>query len=355
MPRATTLVVHGLARVLGINLHKTDREIPQDGPEGVSLLNHTGHGFIEGSPTSAEWLRDQVPSTDEAVRYAKSLLPCLSWVPHYNLQWLASDMVAGITIGAVVVPQGMAYAMLAKLEPQYGLYSSFMGVMLYWIFGTSKDISIGPVAVLSTLVGNVVHAVQESGADISSHAAASALSIVSGCIVLAIGLLRWGWIVDLISITCLSAFMTGSAITIAASQLPALLGVSGFSNRDSPYKVIINTVNHLPEAKIDAVLGLSALFILYFIRNSLTSAAARFPKRRRLIFFVNTMRTVAVILFYTLASYFVNKSRRDDPAFDILGHVPQGKKPVILASSFEERVSDLLMARQVFDMSVTPR
>ena len=345
MTRAATVVGHGLARFLGISLDKTDREINQDGPAYIS------HAFIEGPPTSAEWLREQVPSADEAAKYAKSLLPCLSWVHHYNLQWLASDMVAGITIGAVVVPQGMAYAMLAKLDPQYGLYSSFMGVMLYWIFGTSKDISIGPVAVLSTLVGNVVHAVQESGADISSHAAASALSVASGCIVLVIGLLRWGWIVDLISITCLSAFMTGSAIAIAASQLPALLGVTGFSNRDSPYKVIINTVQHLPEAKVDAALGLSALFILYFIRNTLTRAAARFPKRRRLIFFINTMRTVAVILLYTLASYLVNTNRRDDPVFDILGHVPQGKDPAIVASIWDKQ----LITFQAFDISAFPR
>ena len=319
-------VGHGLARVLAIKLENPDHGSTEESFREDSLLSTTGDAFIEGHPTSAEWLREQVPSRDEAVRYARALLPCLSWVRHYNLQWLASDIVAGVTIGAVVVPQGMAYAMLAKLDPQYGLYSSFVGVMLYWIFGTSKDISIGPVAVLSTLVGNVVNAVHESGRDISSHAIASALSIVSGCIVLVIGLLRWGWIVDLISITCLSAFMTGSAITIAASQLPALLGVGGFSNRDSPYKVIINTVKHLPEASVDAVLGLSALFILYAIRDGLTKAAVRFPKRRRFMFFMNTMRTVAVIVFYTLASCFINMNRRDDPAFDILGHVPRGKR-----------------------------
>lgn len=328
MSRTVTAVGNGMARLLGIDVDGSDSATTPESQRDEPLLTQTSEPFIEGQPTAAEWMREQVPSGEELSKYATSLLPCLSWVGHYNLQWLASDIVAGVTIGAVVVPQGMAYAMLAKLDPQYGLYSSFMGVMLYWIFGTSKDISIGPVAVLSTLVGNVVNAVHDSGRDISSHAIASALSIVSGCIVLAIGMLRWGWIVDLISITCLSAFMTGSAITIAASQLPSLLGVSGFSNRDSPYKVIINTCKHLPEASVDAIMGLSALVILYAIRNSLTKAAVRFSKQRRLIFFINTMRTVAVILFYTVISFVINRTRRDDPAFDILGHVPQGFRHV---------------------------
>jgi sodium-independent sulfate anion transporter 11 len=72
-----------------------------------------------------------------------SLYPFLTWISNYNLQWLFGDMVAGITVGAVVVPQGMAYAKLAELPVQFGLYSSFMGVLIYWFFATSKDITIG--------------------------------------------------------------------------------------------------------------------------------------------------------------------------------------------------------------------
>lgn len=330
MPEAAVSVGRILAKTLGINVEDSHHNVYHH-EENESLVPEATIPFIEDHPTTIEWLQEQVPSHDDIVNYTLSLFPFLSWIRHYNkMQWLASDMVAGVTIGCVVVPQGMAYALLAKLPPQYGLYSSFVGVMLYWIFGTSKDISIGPVAVLSTIVGNVVHAVHESGREILPHDIASALSIVSGCIVLAIGIFRCGWIVDLISITCLSAFMTGSAITIASSQLPALLGVSGFSNRDSPYKVIINTFKHLPEANYDAVMGLSALFILYFIRHTLTKAAEHFPKRRRLLFFINTMRTVAVIIFYTVASYVVNKNRQNSPAFDILGPVPQGFSDIVL-------------------------
>ncbi|KAG5946076.1 hypothetical protein E4U60_004558 [Claviceps pazoutovae] len=331
MSTSASRAVRGVATALGIKLGDSDEETADAVTRGESVLStQTKDSFVEDVPTTSEWLRDQVPTLQEAGAYAKSLFPFLSWMGHYNVQWFAGDVVAGITIGAVVVPQGMAYALLAKLEPQFGLYSSFMGVIIYWIFGTSKDISIGPVAVLSTVVGTVVEDVASSpdAKGIPAHVIASALSIVAGCIVLAIGLLRCGWIVDLISITSLSAFMTGSAITIAASQLPSLMGLTGFSNRDAAYRVVINTLKHLPETKLDAALGLTALFLLYLIRYVLTSAAERYHAYKRVIFFMNTMRTVFVILLFTMISWLANMHRRQDPLFRVLGAVPKGFRNV---------------------------
>lgn len=324
MPGAASAVGHGLAKVLGIKLEEQDREFEDAVTRGESVMSIQTETYVQGPPRSGEWVRDQFPSPAQLRRYAISLFPFTTWITHYNFQWLAGDVVAGITIGAVVVPQGMAYALLAKLEPQFGLYSSFVGVILYWIFGTSKDISIGPVAVLSTLVGNVVDEIQSAGHDIPANVIASTLSVLAGCIVLAIGLLRVGWIVDLISITSLSAFMTGSAITIAVSQLPALFGVTGFSNREAPYLVFINTLKHLPSTGLDAALGLTALFLLYLLRYTLTWAGDRFPKSKRILFFVNTMRSVLVILLYTMISWLVNMNRKDNTAFSVLGKVPKG-------------------------------
>ncbi|KAL4730023.1 hypothetical protein ACLX1H_002053 [Fusarium chlamydosporum] len=317
-----TKLGHGLAKILGIKLEEQNQN--QHVETHSVLPAQNGNSFYETEPTSAEWVKEQIPSKQDLITYGVSLFPFLNWISHYNLQWFAGDLVAGITIGAVVVPQGMAYAMLANLEPQFGLYSSFIGALIYWMFGTSKDISIGPVAVLSTVVGNVVQDIQNSGQDIPAHVIATALSISAGLIVLAIGLLRCGWIVDLISITSLSAFMTGSAITICVGQLPALLGLSGFSTRESPYKVFTNTVEHLGEAKCDAIIGLSALAVLYLFRQSFTAAAERYPKHKRILFFANTMRTVFVIVLCTVISWALNTHRREDPLFNILGAVPMG-------------------------------
>ncbi|RSL46261.1 hypothetical protein CEP54_013930 [Fusarium duplospermum] len=341
MPGRATSFGLGLANVLGIKLDDQKSDSQDEVTRGESILSiQSNTSFYEREPTSAEWLQEQIPSLDELAEYGTSLFPFLTWIGHYNLQWFAGDLVAGITIGAVVVPQGMAYAMLANLEPQFGLYSSFIGVLIYWIFGTSKDISIGPVAVLSTVVGNVIQDIQSSGHDIPAHVIASALSIVAGCVVLLIGLLRCGWIVDLISITSLSAFMTGSAITICVGQLPALLGLTGFSNRESPYQVLTNTLKHLVQARLDAVVGLSALTILYLIRMSFSAAAERFPKHKRVLFFANTMRTVFVILAYTIISWVLNMDRRDDPLFKILGTVPKGFQNVGVPKITSELISE---------------
>ena len=335
-------VGRSLAKLLGIKLDETPRRTfgnEQTRSESIPLVQTTD-SFFERTPTSMDWVREHTPTGERIWKYVLSLFPVLNWISHYNLDWLAGDLISGFTVGAILVPQGMAYAMLAKLQPQYGLYSSFMGVATYWIFGTSKDISIGPVAVLSTVVGNVVDDLTTSlDGDISPFYIASALSLVAGSIVLLIGLLRCGWIVDLISIPSLSAFMTGSAITIAVSQLPALLGVTGFSTRGAPYKIIINTFIHLPDIQLDAALGLSALFVLYFLRHTLTVAAEKYPQKKRMLFFANTMRSVFVILVYTLISFFVNMRRRDDPAFRILGNVPSGEF-VAKQQRLPERLTD---------------
>jgi sodium-independent sulfate anion transporter 11 len=297
--------------------------------------------FVEDPPTVSQWLRDQVPSRGEASGYFASLFPFLSWAGHYNPQWAAGDLVAGVTIGIVVVPQGMAYALLANLEPQYGLYSSFVGVMIYWIFGTSKDISIGPVAVLSTVVGNAIDSVRATGSQLPSHVIASVLSLVAGCVVLTLGLFRFGFLVDIISITSLSAFMTGSAITIAVGQLPSLLGLDGVSSRDSPYTVLLSTISHISEAGPDAFVGLSALALLYLIKHGLSLAAERLPKMKRLIFFISTMRTVLIIILYTFLSWVVNCNRVQDPAFGVLGPVPRGL-PHVMVPKFDGAITSEL-------------
>ena len=241
---------------------------------------------------------------------------------------------SGITIGAVVVPQSMAYANLAELPVQYGLYSSFMGVLLYWFFATSKDITIGPVAVMSTLVGNVVIKARETNPDLNPEDIAIALAVIVGGITAGLGLLRLGFIVDLISLPAISAFMTGSAITIAVGQVSALMGIklTSGNTRDEPYKVIIHTLGGLPSTNLNAAIGLTALLMLYGIRSTFNYLARNQPHRRKLWFFMNTLRTAFVILLYTLISYLVHRnlpnrsknSAKNLTKFSVLGPVPRG-------------------------------
>ncbi|PGH18638.1 hypothetical protein AJ79_00417 [Helicocarpus griseus UAMH5409] len=329
MPRTdgktSTKVGNVIAKGLGIKKDYRDPVGADPVTRGESAFSvGTADTYVEEEPSSAEWLRDLVPTSHEVVQYFINLFPFLRWITRYNLQWLIGDLVAGITVGAVVVPQSMAYAKLAELEPQFGLYSSFMGVLIYWFFATSKDITIGPVAVMSVLVGHVVIKVRESNPEIPEHYIASALAIICGGIITFIGLIRCGWIVDFIPLTAITAFMTGSAISIAAGQVPSMMGITGFDTRGATYMVIINTLKHLPDTKIDAAMGLTALFLLYLIRSLCNYGARKYPAKQKIFFFLATLRTAFVILLYVMISWLVNMNRREDPLFKILGTVPRG-------------------------------
>ncbi|KAK2733966.1 Sulfate permease 2 [Myotisia sp. PD_48] len=314
-----------VSKVLGIKRDYRDPLASDPVTRGESTFSAgTADTYVEMEPTTAEFLTEMVPSGEQVLTYLINLLPFLRWIGRYNLQWFLGDLVAGLTVGVVVVPQGMAYAKLAELPVQFGLYSSFMGVLIYWFFATSKDITIGPVAVMSTLVGQIVLKVQDQYDDLEPHVVASALAIVCGGIITFIGLIRCGWIVDFIPLTAISAFMTGSAITIAAGQVPSMMGLRGVHTRDPTYLVIINSLKKLGTARIDAAMGLSALVLLYLIRAACSIAAKKYPTRAKGYFFLATLRTVFVILLYTMISWLVNRNRRDNPMFALLGKVPAG-------------------------------
>ncbi|RDA84166.1 hypothetical protein CP532_3905 [Ophiocordyceps camponoti-leonardi (nom. inval.)] len=280
--------------------------------------------YVDGDPSVGEFLAELVPSARDFVAYFAGLFPFVHWIYKYNLGWLFGDVVAGITVGAVVVPQGMAYAQLAQLPVEYGLYTSFMGVVVYWAFATSKDITIGPVAVMSLITGNVVLRAREELPNVEGHVVASALALVTGAIILFLGLARLGWLVEFIPLPAICAFMTGSALNIASGQVSKLMGIQGVDTRDATYRVVIGTLRNLPTARLDAAMGLSALFMLYSIRIFCSRMAKRQPRRAKLFFFLSTLRTVFVILLYTGISAAVNARHRDKPRFSIIKDVPRG-------------------------------
>lgn len=182
---------------------------------------------------------------------------------------------------------------------------------------------------MSTLTGDVVLALQDQFPDVEGYQIASALAVLAGAIVFVIGFIRVGWIVDMIPLVSLSAYMTGSALNILVGQVPTLLGItfpSPWTTRDPTYRVIINTLKYLSLAKTDAGMGLGALVMLYGIRTACNILAKKFPNRQKLIFFVSTLRTVFVILLFTMISWLVNMNHRSDPTFKILGTVPRGKQ-----------------------------
>lgn len=256
------------------------------------------------------------------------MFPFTKWIGSYNSQWLIGDIIAGVTVALVLVPQSMSYAILADLKPEFGLYSSFVGVMIYALFATSKDVTIGPVAVMSLQTNNVIQQVLGKTNEWSNEVIASALAFICGVICLGIGLLRLGWIVEFIPTPAVSGFMTGSAITIACGQVPKLMGISGINTNGSPtYRVVIDTLKGLPRTKVDAAFGLTALFFLYAIRSMCVHLPRRYPKAARACFFISVFRSAFVIIVLTIASRIwvgtYNHQEKKYP-ISILKTVPRG-------------------------------
>jgi solute carrier family 26 (sodium-independent sulfate anion transporter), member 11 len=218
----------------------------------------------------------------------------------------------------------MAYSKLAGLPVQYGLYTSFIGALCYWVFGTSKDINIGPVAVASIVTGAILSDVANEHPAETREVLAGIISMLAGGVIFAVGLLRLGWLVDLLSLPAVSAFITGSAITITFSQIPVMMGMRGISGRDPAFFIGLNILKHLDRIRIDAALGLTSLAMLYIIKWMCSSVAIKRPKMAKAIFFVSTLRTVFTLLLYTFISYLVNRTRKDDPLFRVLGFIPSG-------------------------------
>ncbi|KAL9945734.1 hypothetical protein D7B24_007038 [Verticillium nonalfalfae] len=285
-----------------------------------------GRSYLEEDPTIQQWLATLIPTKQGAIGYALTLFPCVGWVPRYNLRWFLGDVVAGMTVGLVVVPQALAYALLAKLTPEYGLYTSFIGAMTYWVFGTSRDIVIGTTAIGSLLVGSTVTAVEEKQPGVYTAAeVAASLSLISGMILLAIGLLRLGWVVDFIPYTSISAFVTAAAITILSTQFPVALGIRGINTRDAPYRVIINTLKNLGHTELDAAIGLTSILLLYLIKTACSQLEVRKPKSRRLWSIISSLRFTFVIVMFTIISYLVNyKLPRDEAKFRLVGNIEAG-------------------------------
>ncbi|PSS34558.1 Sulfate transporter 4.1 like [Actinidia chinensis var. chinensis] len=151
-------------------------------------------------------------------------LPCFRWLRTYKWrEYLQLDLMAGITVGIMLVPQSMSYAKLAGLHPIYGLYSGFIPIFVYAIFGSSRQLAIGPVALVSLLVSNVLGSIVDSS-DALYTELAILLALMVGILECIMGLLRLGWLIRFISHSVISGFTTASAIVIALSQAKYFLG-----------------------------------------------------------------------------------------------------------------------------------
>lgn len=179
---------------------------------------------------------------------------------------------------------------------------------------------------MSLVTGQVVSKAKQT-LDVPAHEIASALAVITGGIMTALGLCRFGWIVDFIPLPAICAFMTGGALNVLSTQLSKILGLGSINTYQATYGVVIDTLKALPNTKTDVALGLTALLMLYSARSACSYAAKKYPHRAKLFFFISTLRTVFVILLYTAISAGVNLHRKHAEFF-IVETVPRGFQQV---------------------------
>ena len=156
----------------------------------------------------------------------KAFVPTAQWLPEYQLSWLGADLVAGITLAAYAIPVSLAYAGLAGLPPQVGIYGYLLGGLGYALFGSSRQLAVGPTSAISLMVGGTIAQMAGNDAVLYGQIATVAGFTVAGLSVLAF-MLRLSTLTNFISETILLGFKAGAALSIAATQLPALFGVPG--------------------------------------------------------------------------------------------------------------------------------
>ncbi len=196
----------------------------------------------------------------------RSYLPILEWLPSYKKSWLKGDIPAGLTVGVMLIPQGMAYAMLAGLPPIYGLYASIIPLILYAIFGTSRQLAVGPVAMVALLIAAGVGTMAETGSD-QFIALAITLAILVGIIQLAMGVFRLGFLVNFLSHPVISGFTSAAALIIGFSQLKHLLGIN-IPRSNHIHEIIGNAIANASAINIGTVIvGVGAIALILFVKK----------------------------------------------------------------------------------------
>ncbi|WP_340202315.1 sulfate permease [Ascidiimonas sp. W6] len=196
----------------------------------------------------------------------KRFFPILTWLPQYKKSYLSGDITAGITVGVMVIPQGMAYAMIAGLPPIYGLYAALLPTIVYSITGTSRRLSVGPVAMDSLLVASGLGALSISGIE-SYVAMAAFLALFIGVIQLGLGFINMGFMVNFLSKPVISGFTSAAAIIIGLSQLKHVFGleIKGSSQLHQLLKEIFIALDqtHLKTLLI----GVAAILVILLLKK----------------------------------------------------------------------------------------
>ncbi|NTZ42675.1 sulfate permease [Altererythrobacter sp. SALINAS58] len=250
-------------------------------------------------------------------------LPILAWGKSYNRDALTSDLLAAVIVSIMLIPQSLAYALLAGLPAEVGLYASIAPLLMYAVFGTSRTLSVGPVAVVSLMTATAAGGVAIQGSP-EYIAAALILALISGLILTAMGLLRLGFLANLLSHPVISGFITASAILIAVSQAKHILGISA-SGETLP-ELLPALARNLEQVHLATLLiGLPTMLFLFWARKGLGRAllTAGIPQRSSDLI---AKAAPAISVLATVLAVGAFGLNREGVA--VVGAIPQGLPPL---------------------------
>lgn len=250
-----------------------------------------------------------------STKVLKRRLPILEWLPKYSAGALIQDVIAGLTVGLTAIPQGLAYAVIAGLPPEYGLYSSLTAGVIYALLGTCKDISVGPTAILSAITARYV-------ADYSAEFAVL-VGFLSGVLILCMAVLRLRFLVEFISLPVISGFTTAAAIQVSTSQITPLLGLEGRSGNyfaDSVW----NIMNNIRTIKMwDTLLGLLTVVLLILLQKLGNGCGPKDAWAKKLRWLTSIARNTIVVIAGMILAYIFSRYIEITP-FTLIGEINAG-------------------------------
>jgi SulP family sulfate permease len=246
----------------------------------------------------------------------KKIFPILDWLPNYKKEFFKNDLGAGLAVGIMLIPQGIAYAMIAGLPPIYGLYTAMIPQMVYAVFGTSRQLSVGPVAMDSLIVASGVATLAEIGTEHFIEFAIL-LAFMMGVLQVLFGIFKLGFLVNFLSRPVISGFTSAAALIIALSQLKHLMGVD-IQRNNKIHGLVLDALEHLKDINlITLAIGIISILILVFFKQFSKKIPAAL---------------VVVVLGIVIVKFF----NLDQIGVKIVGDIPSGL-PNFIVPSFEKQ------------------
>ncbi|GAB4838327.1 Solute carrier 26 [Ancistrocladus abbreviatus] len=249
----------------------------------------------------------------------EAVFPILRWGRQYTLSKFKSDLVAGITIASLCIPQDIGYSKIAHLDPQYGLYTSFVPPLIYAFMGSSMDIAIGPVAVVSLLMGTLLQKEIDPVKDpMNYRRLAFTATFFAGITQATLGCLRFGFLIDFLSHAATVGFMAGAAITIMLQQLKGFLGIQNFTTKSdivSVMRSVFQAIHHgwNWQTIVIGVCFLTFILVVKFI-----------AKKNKKLFWLSA---IAPLISVIVSTFFVYITRADKHGVQIVRHIKKGINP----------------------------